>query len=263
MKSSKRASQRLWRGLTSLCASITALALVGTNIVNGFRTDIDKFLGTSSIKVITESGDVGEIYTYSSDYANTTELVKAIADVGERMSEEGSVLLKNNGALPLSAAEKGKLSLLGFSSYHPVMGGIMGSSLTPNAGTDADTVDFVGALKARGFSYNGSLESLYASLESSYVTEVASWGGTITYNTITAPANSNGSVFTSKEPSQSAMDGASAGWKNTLNDYNVMIVTIARAGSENANYTPAPPVWTPLRTCTRPTPWACPTMSGI
>ena len=238
MKSNKRASQRLWRGLTSLCACVTAFALVGTNIVNGFRTDIDKFLGTSSIKVITESGDAGEIYTYSSDYANTTELVKAIADVGERMSEEGTVLLKNNGALPLSSAEKGKISLLGFSSYHPVMGGIMGSSLTPNAGTDADTVDFVGALKARGFSYNSTLESLYASLESSYVTEVASWGGTITYNTITAPANSDGSVFTSKEPSQSAMNGASAGWKNTLNDYNVMIVTIARAGSENANYTP-------------------------
>ena len=238
MKSKARASQRIWRGLVSLCACVTALALVGTNIVNGFRTDIDKFLGTSSIRVITEGGDASEVYTYASDYANTTELVKAIADVGERMSEEGTVLLKNNGALPLSAAEKGKLSLLGFSSYHPVVGGIMGSSLTPNAGTDADTVDFVGALKARGFSYNGALESLYASLESSYVTEVASWGGTITYNTITAPANSNGSVFTSKEPSQSAMDSASAGWKATLNDYNVMIVTIARAGSENANYTP-------------------------
>ena len=46
MKSSKRASQRVWRGLTSLCACVTAIALVGTNIVNGFRTDIDKFLGT-------------------------------------------------------------------------------------------------------------------------------------------------------------------------------------------------------------------------
>ncbi len=238
MKGNNRASQRIWRGLTTLCACVTAFALVGTNIVNGFRTDIDKFLGTSSTKVITEDADPSEIYTYASDYTSTTDLVHAIADVAERMSEEGTVLLKNNGALPLSADEKGKISLLGFSSYHPVMGGIMGSSLTPNSGTDADTVDFVGALKARGFSYNSTLESMYASLESSYVTEVASWGGTITYNTITAPANSDGSFFTSKEPSQSALDGASAGWKDSMNDYNVMIVTIARAGSENANYTP-------------------------
>ena len=238
MKSSKRAFQRLWRGLTSLCASITALALVGTNIVNGFRTDIDKFLGTSSIKVITEGGNVGEVYTYSSDYANTTELVKAIADVAERMSEEGTVLLKNNGALPLSNAEKSKISLLGFSSYHPVVGGDMGSSMTPNVGTAADTVDFVGALKARGFSYNSTLEEIYAALESSYATEVVTWFGTSSYLHITAPANSNGSFFTSKEPSQAAMSGVNAGWKDTLNNYNVMIVTLARAGSENANYTP-------------------------
>ncbi len=239
MKNDKRrASQRLWRGLTALTAAITAFALAGTSIVNGFRTDIDKFLGTTSSKVVTEEVDPSEVYTYSSDYANTTELVNAIADVGERMSEEGTVLLKNNGALPLTAEEKGRLSLLGFSSYNPVMGGIMGSSLTPASGTDADTVNFVQALSARGFAYNPTLESLYGALASSYTTEVESWGGTITYTTITAPANSDGSFFTSKEPSQAAMDGADGGWKDSLNQYNVMIVTIARAGSENANYTP-------------------------
>ncbi len=237
-KSNNRRGQRLWRGFATLTASVLSLALAGTSIVNGFRTDIDKFLGTSSTKIVTEGVDSTEMYTFKSDYANTTELVQAIADVAERMSEEGSVLLKNNGALPLTADEKSKISLLGFSSYNPVMGGIMGSSLTPASGTDADTVNFVQALKARGFTYNESLESMYASLVSSYTTEVASWGGTITYTTITAPANSDGSVFTSKEPSQSLLDSTNAGWKDTLNDYNVMLITIARAGSENANYTP-------------------------
>ena len=65
------------------------------------------------------------MYTYSSEYGSTTELVQAIADVGERMNEEGSVLLKNNGALPLSSDETQKVSLLGFSSYYPVQGGDM------------------------------------------------------------------------------------------------------------------------------------------
>ena len=233
-----RGKQRLWRGLTTLTASVLALAVAGSSIVNGFRTDIDKFLGTTSSKVVTEDAEISDIYTYSSDYASTTELVNAIADVSERMSEEGTVLLKNNGALPLSADEKGKISLLGFSSYHPCVGGVMGSSLTPAMGTQADTVDFVGALTARGFTYNTTLADMYASLLPTYQTEVQSWGGAITYDTITAPANSDGSVFTSKEPSQSALDGAGAGWKDSMNDYNVMIVTIARAGSENANYTP-------------------------
>ena len=233
-----RRRQRLWRGLTTLTASVLALAVAGSSIVNGFRTDIDKFLGTTSTRVVTEDAEVSDIYTYSSDYSSTTELVKAIADVGERMSEEGTVLLKNNGALPLSADEKGKISLLGFSSYNPCVGGVMGSSLTPAMGTEADTVDFVGALTAKGFTYNPTLADMYNALLPTYQTEVQSWGGTITYNTITAPANSDGSVFTSKEPSQSALDGANGGWKDSMNDYNVMIVTIARAGSENANYTP-------------------------
>ena len=233
-----RRRQRLWRGLTTLTASVLALAVAGSSIVNGFRTDIDKFLGTSSSRVVTEDADPADIYTYASDYSSTTELVNAIADVGERMSEEGTVLLKNNGALPLTANEKGKISLLGFSSYNPCVGGVMGSSLTPAIGTEADTVDFVGALAARGFTINSTLADMYAALLPTYQTEVQSWGGTITYSTITAPANSDGSVFTSKEPSQSALDGANGGWKDSMNDYNVMIVTIARAGSENANYTP-------------------------
>ena len=233
-----RRKQIFWRGMTALTAAVLALSVTGATIVNGFRTDIDKFLGTSSTRVVTENADVSDVFTYSSDYKNTTELVQAIADVGERMSEEGTVLLKNNGALPLSSEEKGKISLLGFSSYHPVMGGIMGSSLTANHGTQADTVDFVEALTARGFVLNPAMEKIYADLLPTYQTEVQSWGGTITHTTITAPANSDGSVFSSKEPSQTALDGADANWKNTLNDYNVMLVTLARAGSENANYTP-------------------------
>ncbi len=233
-----RRKQRLWRGLTALTAALLAMALTGTTIVDGFRTDIDKFLGTASTRVVTDSTDLSDIYTFASDYTSTKDLVQAIADVGERMSEEGSVLLKNNGVLPLTAEEKGKISLLGFSSYNPLRGGIMGSSLTSFSGTDADPVNFVQALTAKGFSYNTALETMYSGLQSVFQTEVQSWGGTITHTTITAPANSDGSVFTSKEPSLAQLDAADANWKNTLNDYPVMIVTIARAGSENANYTP-------------------------
>ena len=234
--STGRHSQRVWRGVTATCATVLSLSICAGTVVDSFRTDIDKFLGTQSTKIVTEDADPATVYTYTSDYSTTTELLDAIEDLGERISEEGSVLLKNNGALPLTQEETQKLSLLGFSSYHPVMGGIMGSSLTANTGTDADTVDMVQAFQAKGFAINPTLQQIYTSLESTYTTEVESWGGTTSYLNITAP--SIGSVFSSKEPSQAAMEQASAGWKDTLNDYNVMIVTIARAGSENANYTP-------------------------
>ncbi|MCR5452915.1 MAG: glycoside hydrolase family 3 C-terminal domain-containing protein [Lachnospiraceae bacterium] len=233
----KRKSQRLWRGLASLTASVTALAFVGTGMVNSFRTDIDKFLGTSSTRLVTDEEDEGEKYLYTSDYASTTELVQGIADLGERMQEEGTVLLKNeNGALPLTEDEKSKVSLLGFSSYYPVQGGDMGSSLTPNSGTDADTVDFVGALDAKGFKINKDLKDLYAALLPNFQTEIDNWGNVSLVNSITAPMI--GTPFTSKEPSQSMLSGENANWKDTLKSNNVLIVTIARAAGENRNYMP-------------------------
>lgn len=152
--------RRAWRGATTVLASVLALSICAQPIVNGFRTDIDKFLGTKSTKLVTESTDGVDLYTYKSDYSSTTELLQAIQDLGERMNEEGTVLLKNNGALPLSADEMSKVSLLGFSSYFPVQGGDMGSSLAVNEGTDADTIDFVGALAAKGYTINPTLQQM-------------------------------------------------------------------------------------------------------
>lgn len=230
--------RRAWRGATTVLASVLALSICAQPIVNGFRTDIDKFLGTKSTKLVTESTDGVDLYTYKSDYSSTTELLQAIQDLGERMNEEGTVLLKNNGALPLSADEMSKVSLLGFSSYFPVQGGDMGSSLAVNEGTDADTIDFVGALAAKGYTINPTLQQMYtsATMQESFKSEIQSWGGTQTYYRIVAPTTTG--YFTSKEPSQAAMNAADSDWKDSMNDYNVMIVTIARAAGENRSYMP-------------------------
>lgn len=225
--------QRLWRGLSSVLVSLLVLSLTAAPIVERFRTDIDKFLGTSSTKMVrAENASAEGLYAYNSDYASTTEMVQAIADLGERMSEEGSVLLKNNDALPLTNEETQHLSLLGFSSYYPTMGGDMGSQLTPNVGTDADTVDFVQALAARGFAINPVVQALYTN-EAVYV----NWTGKAEkLSKIQAPYQSG--TFSSKEPSQSALDGVDSTWRQSLQDYNVMLVTLARSGAENRSYYP-------------------------
>ncbi len=228
--------RNLWRGLTTLTASLLTVSVAAGPVVDSYRTDIDKFLGTKSSAMVTDSTDE-DLYTYKSDYSSTTELLDSIEDLGERMSEEGTVLLKNeNNALPLSKDETQKLSLLGFSSYYPVQGGDMGSSLTENEGTDADTVDFVEALAAKGFSINETLQNLYKSLESEFKTEVNMWGSIVEYYHITAPATDG--VFASKEPSQETMDGVDSEWKESLDDYNVMLVTIGRSSTENGTYLP-------------------------
>lgn len=234
--SKKKSGRRVWRGVTTATASLLALSVCASTVVDGFRTDIDKFLGTKSTKLVTENSDGTDLYTFKSDYTSTTELLHGIQDVGERMSEEGSVLLKNNGALPLTQDETQKITLLGFSSYYPVQGGDMGSSLVENTGTDADTVDMVGAFKAKGFGLNQTVADMYEALQPTFKSEVQSWGGTIEYNHITAPSTTG--VFSSKEPSQAALDGQNATWKDSMNDNNVMIVTIARSASENGSYNP-------------------------
>lgn len=230
-------SSRVWRGVTTTFAALLALSLTATSAVQGFRTDINKFLGTTSTRFVSDEGvDASETYTYKSDYSNTTELVRSIRDLGERVSEEGSVLLKNGGALPLSKDETKKISLLGFSSYYPVQGGDMGSVVSQNEGTDADIVDMVTAFKEKGFSINETLQNLYESMKDDFSTEINNFGQKTTVNRITAPMI--GEKFSGKEPSQDQMNKASSDWKSSLNDDNVMIVTIARASGENRAYMP-------------------------
>ena len=232
-ESNLRKKQLIRRGLAALAVMLLVFSLCVAPVVEKYRTDIDKFLGTSSTKLVTDNNEAAQnAYTWQTDYASTTELVQAIADLGERMSEEGSVLLKNNGALPLDSTEKGKISLLGFSSYYPIMGGDMGSLLTANAGTDADTVDFLQALQKKGFIVNPSLQTLYLteSLYDEYPNEKQRIGN-IQTPYITA-------VFSSKEPSQAMMEKTMAGWKETLADYPVLLVTLGRSSGENRTYYP-------------------------
>ena len=231
----KKTKRRVWRGVATTGTSLLALSLSASMVIDTFRTDIDKFLGTQSTQMVTDN-QTEDDYVYKSDYSNTTELLDSIEDLGERMSEEGTVLLKNKGALPLSADEKQKVTFLGFSSYFPIQGGDFGSTLTENKGTDADTVDMVQAFEAKGYSLNPTVQNMYLGMKEDFKSEaVLPWGVT-TYYRATSPAI--GGTFTSLEPSQEKLDKAEPTWKDSMNDYNVMIVTIARAAGENTNYTP-------------------------
>ena len=84
----------LWRGLSTCTASLLTVSLAAGPLVDSYRTDIDKFLGTKSSAMVTENTEGEDLYTFKSDYSSTTELLDSIEDLGERMSEEGTVLLK-------------------------------------------------------------------------------------------------------------------------------------------------------------------------
>lgn len=91
-------------------------------------------------------------------------------------------------------------------------------------------------MDAKGFKINEDLHDLYKSLESEFKTEVNMWGNIMEYYHITAPATDG--VFASKEPSQEKMDSVDDKWKDSMDDYNVMLVTIGRSSTENGTYLP-------------------------
>lgn len=234
-KDGKKQKHYLWRGLTTTTASVLALSLSATLVIDSFRSDIDRLTGSASTQMVTDNQSEDD-YKYKSDYSTTTELLDSIEDLGERMSEEGTVLLKNNGALPLSEEETKKISLLGFSSYFPIQGGDMGSDFRENKGTDADTIDMVGAFTAKGFALNPTLQKMYEGMKDQFKTERLLPWGSITYYRTTAPGV--GDTFTSLEPAQELLDETDPTWKDSMNDYNVMMVTVGRASGENCDYTP-------------------------
>ena len=83
----KKPKYRVWRGLTTVTASLLTVSLAATPVVESYRTDIDKFLGTQSTVLVSEPSAGENLYNYISKYSSTTELLHAIQDLGERMSE--------------------------------------------------------------------------------------------------------------------------------------------------------------------------------
>lgn len=86
------------------------------------------------------------------------ELSANLSDAGEqlamRIEEEGTVLLRNDGTLPLSKDVK-KVNVFGWSSTQWINGGSGSGRCTPL------TTDFLAALKAAGVDYNESITKMY------------------------------------------------------------------------------------------------------
>ena len=86
-------------------------------------------------------------------------------EMASRIMEEGAVLLKNNGALPLSyTAENKKVNVFGWRSIEWIYGSegqnSSGGTL-PEDGDFSKNVDLLKALKSYGISYNERLEDMY------------------------------------------------------------------------------------------------------
>lgn len=127
----------LWIGLTYLFAFLLAFSFTAASLLEHFRTTVDSVLNTQSQSVVSDDTDTlystfvpDEAYLDRSAAtnvivgANSEALLRAGIQLGRKQGYEGTVLLKNNGALPLQS-EAG-VTLLGKRSHVPLLGSGMG-----------------------------------------------------------------------------------------------------------------------------------------
>lgn len=224
---------KLWRGLLAITLSLTLFLSVMTGVANSWRSAIDGIFGTAS--TIVEAGD-----KYVSTYKTSTDLVNAHKELGERMSEEGSVLLKNeNNALPLASGGL-KVTLFGMGSLYPFQGGVMGSSAT------SDRIDLVEGLTEKGFQVNPTMVSIYEAMGSVVTGEKQGWGGSTPIYGY-RPAEFSGATYAPSEPHPDAYTkspdemggGAAANYTDSFREYSdAAIVVFSRPGSEGSDYYP-------------------------
>jgi beta-glucosidase len=159
---SKGKNSTLWRGLSSVTGSLTALLFGASAIVNANAAFINTHLGTTNYKVVdtSDGADIDSTY-FKSDYESLSDLVEAKLELAEQIAEEGTVLLKNdNAALPLDISSE-KVTLWGMNSSNATYGGMIGSTPTTAEGQKKLTIEQ--AFAEKGYDLNKDFIDFYAS----------------------------------------------------------------------------------------------------
>jgi beta-glucosidase len=152
---------KLWRGLSAVMAFLLMVAIFASQVANQNAGGINNFLGITAANSTSTGTAEGEAL-YTSDYGELSDenLAKLIEDEMAycvSQMEEGSVLLKNDGALPLQAEER-SVTLFGRASadlrYRNTNGG---GSADPDR-----EINLKKAFNDAGFTINDTLYDAYA-----------------------------------------------------------------------------------------------------
>lgn len=147
---------RVWRGLSLIFVLLLTVSMVAGTILETYRSSVDAFFGTVSIKTVTEDTDnTDDIWTYKSKFKTASEAFEGLKEFAIRESQETIALLKNeSNALPISS--DAKITMFGVRSYAPVYGSSGGSIADGKA-----TVEIFDAFQERGFRLNPSMLAAY------------------------------------------------------------------------------------------------------
>lgn len=87
-------TKQFWCRLSCLGVCVMLIGNSAGTILEKNRNMVNSYLGTQTAVVEVSESDDALYTTYVADYANTDELIAAHRAMGERLSAEGSVLLK-------------------------------------------------------------------------------------------------------------------------------------------------------------------------
>ena len=133
---------------------IIAIMLIGCIVVDA--------LAVRYSTVITRwwSGTYGTVKVENDD--TQLKATDAAAELTETVAEEGIVLLKNNGLLPMAPTKDNRsVALLGYASYSPMYIGA-GSVSQADAYLSNDFIDFFDAFETAGYAVNKDMKAYYA-----------------------------------------------------------------------------------------------------
>ena len=232
------ARKGIWRGLAALMASLFIFSFAAQATTNSWANKVNSMLGTSNYEIVADETGSDETGTYfASDYASLKDMIAAQTDFAASVAAEGTVLLKNNGALPLDTGSE-SLTLWGMHTDNPILGGMMGSTAVVNWDAGQPMYGIKEGLAARGFKLNQSFIDLYADSSMDPYRMVALFFG------MPIPGHTLTPVFTTMNENHATYNvgeaPASAYSDELLStaDGTVAIVLITRDSSEAADYHP-------------------------
>ncbi|MCD8306850.1 MAG: glycoside hydrolase family 3 C-terminal domain-containing protein [Clostridia bacterium] len=119
---------------------------------------------------------------FTSDYSSREEVAQATIDLSEQIAAEGMVLVKNDGALPISVSRP-RVSVFGSAAISPTVGASNESGDTSAGIANADA-DLFSSLADAGFSVNPATKEYFANAKA--LEAQTDWSGAITGYTETS-----------------------------------------------------------------------------
>ena len=221
---------RIARGSACLFSALAIFASSVGQVLEQNQNMVNSFLGTRTYELQTQSS--GEAYTqFQPDYADTNALVQAHIELGAQVGAEGSVLLKNNGALPL--AKDSGVTLLGVAAdVKPYYGARVGVVVL-----SGQNVSLTEALKENGIRVNEEVNQAYGDLVKSKAFKKAFSNANKLEASFVGVQPGGESQYVILEPTVQDLQAQAPAFSDSISGYqDAAIVVIGRSGTEGGDY---------------------------